>query len=331
MKISIIITCYNLESYIEEAICSVLNQVHGEFNKEIIVVDDASTDSSCEIISKYDDIILLKNSVNSGVLLSTVRGIKYSTGDIICFLDGDDIWSCNKLKMVAEKFSENKNLVFLTHNYEYIDSNGEFIKNTDLSQRKLVEIDSYEIMSNVIKRGILTSPGYVWLGSAYCIRRASLDIAKFEAWVSSLPEPEFTYQDWPIAYWLASSSAGDFGYIKDVLFQYRIHGTNYSGDARTLNKMLRNLRKSNNTNIALLDIARHVFPNKHNEEFCESKSNYSKYLTSLYSGNRTMSLLLLMHCLKYIYKSNILTKELLRYVLIMLLGPRIFLNITKRI
>jgi glycosyltransferase involved in cell wall biosynthesis len=90
MKVSVIIPCYNEVKTIKEIISKVLN--YKDFNKEIIVIDDNSTDGSLEILK--DELknvidILLVNSKNFGKGYSVKRGIEVATGDIIIIQDAD--------------------------------------------------------------------------------------------------------------------------------------------------------------------------------------------------------------------------------------------------
>ena len=92
MKISIVVTAYNVENYIEEALRSCINQTYKDL--EIVVVDDCSTDSTKEIIKeliKEDPRIkLIENEVNQGAGMSRRIAIQNSTGEYILILDGDD-------------------------------------------------------------------------------------------------------------------------------------------------------------------------------------------------------------------------------------------------
>lgn len=90
-KISIIIPVYNLESYIEKTVKSVLQQTYS--NIEVIIVDDGSTDESWEKIKnieKTDKRVIAIHQKNNGVTSARLNGIKYSTGQWIGFVDGDD-------------------------------------------------------------------------------------------------------------------------------------------------------------------------------------------------------------------------------------------------
>lgn len=89
--VSVIIPCFNQESFIEESIESVLRQTYQ--NIEIICVDDCSTDNSVDLIGKYVDLPnfkLIKNKKNLGVCLTRNLAVEASRGTYIFPLDGDD-------------------------------------------------------------------------------------------------------------------------------------------------------------------------------------------------------------------------------------------------
>lgn len=90
--ISIIMPAFNTADYIGEAIESVQAQQYGYW--QLVVVDDASTDETVHIVNKYmkhdERICLYVNEKNEGVAYARNRALKYSEGDVICFLDSDD-------------------------------------------------------------------------------------------------------------------------------------------------------------------------------------------------------------------------------------------------
>lgn len=91
MEVSIVITCYNQEKYIARAIRSCLNQNFptGEF--EVIVVDDASSDHSTEIIADFGEkIVSIRNKKNLGLPASRNLGIRKALGRYVVSVDGDD-------------------------------------------------------------------------------------------------------------------------------------------------------------------------------------------------------------------------------------------------
>ncbi|WP_051205633.1 glycosyltransferase [Butyrivibrio sp. FC2001] len=114
-KVSVIIPVYNTEAYVEKAILSVVSQSYR--NIEIIVVDDASTDSSCTIVEKMAEIDkrikLLHHEKNKGLSASRNTGSNYSEGKYIYFLDSDDYIAPDCIRICVEEM-EKLNLDILT-------------------------------------------------------------------------------------------------------------------------------------------------------------------------------------------------------------------------
>jgi len=89
MKLSIIIPAYNEEKTIEEVIRRVKKSKIKNIKKEIIVIDDCSTDNTFKIVSKIKGIKLIKNKKNLGKGGSVKKGFQISTGDILIIQDAD--------------------------------------------------------------------------------------------------------------------------------------------------------------------------------------------------------------------------------------------------
>ena len=104
-KISIIIPNYNGEKYLKRCLDSVVNQKYSQ--KEIIVIDDGSTDDSIEIIKNYGENIKLIKAKHCGPNLARKAGIDAATGDYILFVDSDDYIEKGTLQKIAEEFEEN--------------------------------------------------------------------------------------------------------------------------------------------------------------------------------------------------------------------------------
>ena len=90
--VSVIITLYNSESFVEHAIQSVLHQQPHALNIELIVVDDGSTDASCQVVEKIQNnaIRLIPLPANIGQALARNVGLREAKGEWIQFLDSDD-------------------------------------------------------------------------------------------------------------------------------------------------------------------------------------------------------------------------------------------------
>lgn len=112
--VSVIIPTYNRAHLIDRAIQSVSNQTYHDF--EIIVVDDASTDNTEEIVKSFNDekIIYLRHETNRGAQAARNTGIKAARGDWIAFLDSDDEWLPEKLELQS-KVLLNQNKPCIVH------------------------------------------------------------------------------------------------------------------------------------------------------------------------------------------------------------------------
>jgi glycosyltransferase involved in cell wall biosynthesis len=89
--ISVIVPAYNVESYIEECIISILNQSYE--NIEVIIVNDGSTDKTgiiCESLSNIDERICYYSQNNKGVSEARNKGLEAASGEYVMFVDGDD-------------------------------------------------------------------------------------------------------------------------------------------------------------------------------------------------------------------------------------------------
>lgn len=121
--VSVIMPTHNNEKYINESINSVINQSYK--NWELIIVDDASTDNTAEIIKSYSDrdqrIYSIQNKANYGAAVSRNLGIKSAKGDFIAFLDSDDLWKKNKL--IEQISFMNRNNYYFTYTYYEIFNN----------------------------------------------------------------------------------------------------------------------------------------------------------------------------------------------------------------
>lgn len=134
--ISVIIPVYNVEDYLHVCINSVLKQTYQNF--EIICIDDASTDSSSEILDyfhrKDSRIKILKNDQNMGPGYSRNQGLKIAKGKYISFLDGDDWLSLDSFEKLVKQAENRKLDVLIFKNMFYSEDLKEFIlDNSDIN------------------------------------------------------------------------------------------------------------------------------------------------------------------------------------------------------
>lgn len=102
--VSVIVTCFNRERTIARALLTVLDQTYSNF--EIVVVDDGSTDGSLSEIMSIQDtrIRLITHKLNNGQNAAINTGFESCRGDLIAFLDSDDVWRPKFLEMMVDAF-----------------------------------------------------------------------------------------------------------------------------------------------------------------------------------------------------------------------------------
>lgn len=123
--ISVVMSVYNGEKYLNEAIDSVLNQTFKNF--EFIIINDGSTDKSFQIIDSYKDsrIKLINNDGNKGLIYSLNKGIELATGEYIARMDADDISLPSRFEEQLNYLNLNKNCGVVSCNYLQFNENKE--------------------------------------------------------------------------------------------------------------------------------------------------------------------------------------------------------------
>ena len=122
-RFSVIIPAYNSAPTLARAIDSVLAQTWPPH--EIIVVDDASGDATGEVAARFGPRIrYLRREQNAGVSSARNYGVEQATGDWLAFLDADDWYFPDRLRLHAEWIAQDPTLDFLTGDYEYRDESG---------------------------------------------------------------------------------------------------------------------------------------------------------------------------------------------------------------
>jgi glycosyltransferase involved in cell wall biosynthesis len=128
-KISVVTPSYNQGQFLEETILSIINQ--GYPNLEYIVIDGGSTDNSVDVIKMYESSITYWVSERDGGQSEAInKGFKKATGEIVCWINSDDILLPNSLNKVAHFFGENKETDFLSGHLLVIDQNSKVISNS---------------------------------------------------------------------------------------------------------------------------------------------------------------------------------------------------------
>lgn len=142
--VSIITPCFNSEKYVSQAIQSVLNQTHQ--NWELLLIDDYSSDTTFSIISNFAShdarIKVFKLDKNSGAGVARNFAIKKATGNYIAFLDADDLWETEKLEKQLH-FMQTQRIPFTFSFYETIDEAGNLRNETITTPLKITHKQLY--------------------------------------------------------------------------------------------------------------------------------------------------------------------------------------------
>lgn len=202
--VSIVVNCFNGEKFLKKSINSIINQTYK--NWEIIFWDNNSTDNSSVEIKSFKDkrIKYFKSSKFNTLYKSRNLAIKRTKGDLICFLDTDDLWKKNKLKDQVHIMKKRKfdvlysNYLIKNENLNYIKKRN--IRNIECKTQNLLNDYSLGILTAMVKKDIfkknLFSPNYEIIGDFDFFINLSL---KFK-----------------------------FGYSPKVLAVYRVHQNNFS-------------------------------------------------------------------------------------------------------
>jgi len=126
MKVSIITPSYNQGKYIERTIESVLNQDIA--NLEYIIMDGGSTDETIDVIKKFGDRLIWKSEKDKGQTDAVNKGIKEATGDIVGWLNSDDIYYDGAIKKTLKIFEDNPEITVVYGNANHIREDNSIIE-----------------------------------------------------------------------------------------------------------------------------------------------------------------------------------------------------------
>ncbi len=126
-KISVVVPSFNQGRYIEQTLCSVIYQNYP--NLELIVIDGGSADDSVEIIQDYRRrIAYWVSEPDGGQTQGLIKGFHHATGDILCWLNADDMHEPHTLEVAAKFFTANPRARFVYGNATWIDREGQVLR-----------------------------------------------------------------------------------------------------------------------------------------------------------------------------------------------------------
>lgn len=123
-KVTVLMSVYNGEKYLREAIDSIINQTFKDF--EFLIINDGSTDNTAKILKSYKDprIKIITNKKNIGLTKSLNNGLRIAKGEYIARMDHDDISALTRLTEQTMFLDQHSNIAVLGTNFQIIDSSG---------------------------------------------------------------------------------------------------------------------------------------------------------------------------------------------------------------
>lgn len=205
--LSIIVPAYNSEGYIGETLHSLLNQTFADF--ELIVIDNASTDMTTDIVASFDDsrIRLLRNAQNMGVAYSANRGIKEAKGKYMARADADDLYPTHRLQLQWSFMEANPDITAVSSSLRYIGARD--------------GVQPLPVNHDAIKAHLLF---YTSLAQPVVMLRRDFFIANNIRYDESKSFPE----DYELWMRMAHEHGARFANIAEPLIHYRVHQTSMS-------------------------------------------------------------------------------------------------------
>ncbi len=204
-KISVVLPVYNGEKYVEKSINSVLNQTYR--NIELIIVNDCSTDSTLEIITKYaeeDNRIRIINNPENKTLHRTLNiGFSYAKGDYLTWTSDDNLYHVDAIKKMVDILDNNTEIELVYSDFSICDMEGNVIL-----EIKEEEPDEIRFKDNI--------------GACFLYRKALAEK------VGEYDTETFLAEDYDFFIRCYKESGGRFYHIREDLYDYGRHDANLS-------------------------------------------------------------------------------------------------------
>ena len=127
--VSILLPCYNAETYLEEALLSILDQSYD--NIEILCIDDGSSDQTIDILNQYartdSRMRIERNNENQGLIYTLNKGIALANGSLLARMDADDISFPDRVEKQVEFLEEHPDVALISSGYKAINGDGKNI------------------------------------------------------------------------------------------------------------------------------------------------------------------------------------------------------------
>ncbi len=205
--VSVIIPTYNRELFVSRAVESVLAQTYTQW--ELIVVDDGSTDDTRKVLAKYEPSITVLSQANRGAYPARNFALQHARGELIAFLDSDDVWLPHRLEVQLPLMRSGVGLVYGDMKYRKVE--GDHIRPLNYTVFSLAKPHRGRVAAQLVRHNFVPQ-------STVLIRRECFTrLGEF-----SLVSP--MHADY--AKWLQVSFYYDLDYVTEPICEYTFHGGN---------------------------------------------------------------------------------------------------------
>lgn len=219
-SVSVIIPLYNHQKFITAALYSVVEQTYPA--KEIIVIDDGSTDNSAELVSAVSEVrteVTFWSHPNRGAHNTINAGIHRATGELIAILNSDDVYETTRLERTAHAFAERPDIDAVATNLTFIDAQGVSIPNPWFEGA----LAFYQECGDL---GLaLTNGNFIMTTSNLVARRALFGEIGYFADLRYAHDLDFFLR--------MVANGKKLNFLSESLVQYRIHGNNTISESQT--------------------------------------------------------------------------------------------------
>ncbi len=209
--VSVVIPAYGHAHFLRHTIESVLQQSWSDY--EIVVVDDGSPDETPAVVAQFGPAVHYIRQPNKGMAATRNTGIRHASGELISFLDDDDLWLPDYLSTVVERFQADTDLAALHTGFQLT---------SDQPGRDYLTDSTRTVPPNELRDALIESGFFP--PSSVSVRRSCLDS------VGLFDESLQGYADWDL--WMRICQEHKFIGIPNVLVKYRLHAGGLSSNVQ---------------------------------------------------------------------------------------------------
>jgi len=201
--VSVIVPSFNSAPYLRAAISSALEQVPRAH--EVLVQDGGSTDGTLEVLRSFGDDVAWVSAPDGGQSDALNKALARATGDIVIWLNADDVLLPGAIKAASDAFAEDPDLAFAYGDFDIIDGAGALVRRY---------VSTPYSWTRVFARGC-----YIFSGSLFVSRRRLLDIGAYDATLRACMDLDLL---------LRLDRAGRSTHLHRTVGQFRMHGASKS-------------------------------------------------------------------------------------------------------